>query len=265
MNNMIVDGRALADSIATDAVAILSQCPHVPQMGILAIAPTKETQSFLRIKKKWAERLGISVYEEIHDTLSQEEALVCMQKLVDSCDGVVLQKPLPKYINEQELLALLPKEKDIDGLTKSSTHISPVALAVETVLHAHTIPIRDKKVVVVGEGKLVGIPVANLLKEKGAHVTIFNEETGIDVARMQEADIIVSGVGKPGIITADMVGAHTVLIDAGTSESQGTIQGDVDKACYEKVRLISPVPGGIGPITVVELFKNLMKSASCPL
>lgn len=262
---MIIDGRGLAKVIAEDVRRGVAKCKQPPVLGIFAVAPTKEIQSFIRIKKRQAEQLGIRVREETHSALSQEQAENLLKSLVEECDGVVLQKPLPRELNEAKLLTLIPKEKDVDGLREDSPYMSPVAQAVRIVLHTYQVRVQGAKAVVVGSGKLVGMPVADMLEKQGASVVVFDKDTGIDHSAMHAADIIVSGVGKEGIITSDMVSAKTVLIDAGTSESQGAVVGDVHKDCYEKVRLISPVPGGIGPITVVELFKNLLKSASCSL
>lgn len=262
---MIIDGRKLARVIAEDIRSGVLKCTEPPVLGIFAVDPTKETQSFIRIKRRQAEQLGIVVREEIHDTLTQERAEDVLEGLVQECDGVVLQKPLPRGLDEAKLLACIPKEKDIDGLREDSLFVSPVAQAVQTMLREHHVELRGAKAVVVGSGKLVGMPVAHMLEKQSANVVVFDKNTGIDPVVIRAADIIVSGVGKEGIITSDMISTNVVLIDAGTSESRGAVVGDVHKDCYEKARLISPVPGGIGPITVVELFKNLLKSASCPL
>jgi len=262
---MIVDGKALARDITEVLKQTLAKCSKKPILGIVMIAPTPETRSFVRIKKAKAEELGIMVVEEeLQEGVSQEEAEVVLQKVVDMSDGVVLQQPIPSYLDNNALCALIPAEKDIDALTEKSTHISPVAGAVQEILSAYKIKTQGVPAVVIGSGKLVGIPVTKLLRELGAEVVVMTKETGIDSNVLKKAAIIVSGAGSAGLITKDVLSEGAVVIDAGTSESMGSIKGDVDIECYEHVALISPVPGGVGPLTVISLFKNLVKSASCP-
>lgn len=260
---MKIDGKVIAAQVEAEIRSLRDKCPGIPMLGLFAINPTKETEQFMRIKKQKAKDLGIIVLETMLYNPSQEEAEASLRQLVARADGVVVQQPVPKEISNDALLKHIPKEKDIDALTKESVYISPVARAVRTMLSSCAEEVFEKKVVVLGSGALVGKPVASLLKEQGAIVTIFDKETGVDHAVLQEADVVISGMGVPHMVTSDMVSKHAFIIDAGTSESGGTLRGDVDPRVYEYARLVSPVPGGLGPITVVELFKNLMISASC--
>tara|TARA_B100000745_G_scaffold281651_2_gene214488 strand:- start:4205 stop:4996 length:792 start_codon:yes stop_codon:yes gene_type:complete len=261
---MIVDGKALAREISDVLSVQIRECKKVPVLGILMIAPTPETKSFVRIKKKKAEELGIEVLEkELSENVSQEEVERELKELISSTDGVVLQQPIPSHLNNEVLCSLISAEKDIDALTDKSVHISPVAGAIKEILEKYEVETKEVPAVVIGSGKLVGVPAAKLLKELGALVTVMTKETGIDAEILKGAKIIVSGAGRANLITKDMVSNDAIVIDAGTSESRGAIVGDVDKDCYESVALVSPVPGGVGPLTVVSLFKNLAKSASC--
>lgn len=260
---MIIDGKALARDSSIALAKEIQNCPGIT-LGIFMIAPTEETKSFVRIKKKKAAELGVSVIEEtLPSEVSTEAAAQMLMTLIEKVDGVVIQKPLPEHIDTEVLCNLLPKEKDIDALTDSSPYMSPVAGAVQEIFSAYNIDPKGMKAVVVGSGVLVGKPVTALLKERGAHVTVMTKDTGVNVEAMKKADIIISGAGKPGLITKNMLQQSAIVIDAGTSESNGAMVGDVDSECYEYVYLISPVPGGVGPLTVISLFKNLYKSASC--
>lgn len=261
---MIVDGKALAREITDVLKEDIKKCSNTPVLGILMIAPTPETRSFVRIKKRKAEELGVEVIEkELGAESSQEEVSKTIQNLIEKSHGVVLQQPIPKHLDNEALCNLIPKDKDVDALTKESVYASPVAGAVEEIFKKYSVQTEGVRVVVIGSGKLVGQPVAELLIDMGALVTVMTKETGINSEKLKKAKIIVSGAGRAGLITKDMVSEDAVVIDAGTSESRGAIMGDVDKGCYEKVSLVSPVPGGVGPLTVVSLFKNLSKSASC--
>jgi len=261
---MIVDGKALARDISEVLKGTIKECSKTPVLGLLMIAPTPETKSFVRIKKTKAEELGISVVEEdLALDAEQDEVVAVLQKLIEKSDGVVLQQPIPNHLDNDALCALIPAEKDVDALTEESIYTSPVAGAVAEILKAYDVETQGVNAVVIGSGKLVGKPAAKLLKDLGADVSIMTKETGLDFEKLLEARIVVSGAGRAGLLTKDMLHPDAVVIDAGTSESRGAIHGDVNPECYENVRLVSPVPGGVGPLTVISLFKNLAKSASC--
>ena len=263
---MLIDGKEIA-RIMEDAVRRdIASCTKEVALGIFMIAPTKETEQFVRIKKRKGESLGIDIQEVCLDTnASQEEARAALLALVERVDGVVLQQPIPNHFDVNELLACIPKEKDVDALRDDSLYCSPVAGAVSEILTHQNVSVEGKRAVVIGLGSLVGKPVAAYLKASGADVMVMTKETGLDGSLLQEADIIVSGAGRSGLVQPAMIKEGAVVIDAGTSESRGAVCGDVDPACYELPSYITPVPGGVGPITVMYLFKNLIKSASCAL
>lgn len=261
---MSIDGKALARDIEAVLKNDIAACKRVPVLGILMIDPTPETESFVRIKKKKAQELGVTVIEtELKAEAQEEEVVAALEDLVARSDGVVLQQPIPGHLNVDVLCNRIPPIKDIDGLHTKSVHLSPVAGAVQEILKKYSVETEGVSAVVIGSGNLVGKPVATLLQKLGADVSIMTKETGIDAEILSQAKIVVSGAGSPRLITKNMVNKEMVLIDAGTSESGGSLVGDVDPECYEHVALISPVPGGVGPLTVISLFKNLIKSASC--
>ncbi len=180
-------------------------------------------------------------------------------------DGVVVQLPLPAYIHVATILAAIPTEKDIDVLSPNAIAkyknsalkiLPPVAAAVQCILEQHAVSVVEKDVVILGNGRLVGAPVALLFRHNHAHVTVFDKPVQELAHVLRDADIVVSGVGKPGLVQPHMLKKGVVLIDAGTSESQGMLVGDVDPACAEHAALMTPVPGGVGPLTVVMLLKN---------
>lgn len=263
---MLIDGREIARTIEDALTKDVAACNDQITLGIFMIAPTKETEQFVRIKKKKAEQLGILVEEVcLEEVATREKAIAALKDLVEKTNGVVLQQPIPNSFNIEELLACIPKEKDVDALREGSPYRSPVAGAVFEILQYQNVSIPGKKVVVIGSGNLVGKPVAELLKEEDAEVVVMTKETGLNESLLQDADIIVSGAGRPELIKPHMIKEGAIVVDAGTSESRGAVRGDVDPVCYGLPAHITPVPGGIGPITVMYLFKNLIKSASCAL
>lgn len=260
---MIVNGREIAEEILRELRGPLT-------LGVI-MGTDPASDSFVKMKEKSAARVGVMLKRFTPAQI--DEALLC--------DGVIVQLPLP---NASELIAKIPPEKDVDALGADARVLSPVAGAILEVLKysdlletnnpdARSGPRlkRRGKAVVVGAGKLVGAPAAKLLQELGAQVSIITSTHG-SLEELRSADIVVLGAGKPGFIGPSMLKRGVVLIDAGTSDSskptassgvppKAVISGDADPACAEVASVFTPVPGGIGPIAVAMIFKNLFSLA----
>jgi methylenetetrahydrofolate dehydrogenase (NADP+)/methenyltetrahydrofolate cyclohydrolase len=244
---MIIDGKKIAEEI----IAALEK--ERSNFGALSLAVVSEgedaaTESFIKIKSRVATRLNVEVRRFTPAEIS--EALLC--------DGIIVQLPIP---NAAPLLAAIPPEKDVDAITEGDNPPTggvraPVAEAVSEIFTRHSVAAAGKKAVVVGAGKLVGAPVAELLKYLGADVQIITKNEG-SLSDLKDADIVVLGAGEPGLVKPEMLKEGVVLIDAGTSEASGRLAGDADPACAEVASVFTPVPGGIGPIAVAMIFKNL--------
>lgn len=251
---MILDGKQIAERVYS------SLSPRPASLGVLLTAGSPVTDSFVRIKEKAAARLGVTlVRAEIATGATTEVAFLTLRDLVSQTDGVIVQLPLPATIDTDALLAAMPGSKDVDGISPEAKVRPPVALAVEEILMAELVPTRGRKAVVVGSGRLVGAPSARLLTELGAEVTVLGKGDSLDV--LNDADVIVLGAGEPGFVKPEHIKEGVVLIDAGTSESSGKVVGDADPACAEKASVFTPVPGGVGPIAVAMIFKNLFELA----
>jgi methylenetetrahydrofolate dehydrogenase (NADP+)/methenyltetrahydrofolate cyclohydrolase len=234
---MIVNGKKIAEEI----VASLGNSLRGKKLGIVVGTQDVATESFIKIKARVALRLGVEV---VRGELGS---------LVQSCDGIIVQLPHP---DAEALIAQIPPEKDLDAIGPNPLVRTPVAEAISEVLVRGTVSALQKKVVVVGRGRLVGAPAAELLKELGAHVTVITQDEG-SLTELKDADIVVLGAGEPGLVKPEMLKEGVVLIDAGTSEAAGRLMGDADPACAEVASIFTPVPGGIGPIAVAMIFKNL--------
>lgn len=229
---MIIDGRQIAEEI----IAGLGESLRGKTLGVVMSEGDVATQSFVKIKEKVAARLGVELKR--FSAAQMQDALLC--------DGVIVQLPIQ---NGEALLAQIPADKDVDNKP-----VAPVAAAVEEILKRNNVS--GGKAVVVGEGRLVGKPTAAMLREKGFDVSVVSlEQRSLD--DLKDADIVVSGAGSPGLIKPEMLKQGVVLIDAGTSESAGKVVGDADPACAAVASVFTPVPGGVGPIAVAMLFKNL--------
>lgn len=259
---MIIDGRAIAEDIYTDLAPAFMALERTVRLGIVVVGENSIIESFVRIKGRSAARLNIEmVRKDLPESASEMEIISAIHTLNKNTDAVIAQLPLPKGVSTNNVLAAVPNAKDVDALNpdipedKRLVH-APVALAAVEILKRSHIPIKNARAVVVGAGRLVGAPSAWLLRSLGANVSVFSLEEG-SVKDLKDADIIVSGAGNPGFIKPEHIKDGVALIDGGTSELNKRIAGDADPACAEKARIFTPVPGGVGPIAVAMIFKNL--------
>lgn len=258
---MIIDGRAIAQDILAGVKGTTDGLDAPIIMRVITVSPNGPTQSYLRTKARAAETAGIA-FEVVE--LSGEAMTTDAVEAVSAAgaDAVIVQLPLPAGIDTTVVLAAIRPEKDADALTSAArttgAPVPPVAAAVEEILIREGVEVAGKNVVVIGKGWLVGEPVAARLAALGAHVES-HDTTTFTPGVLSNADIIVSGAGVPHLVKPDMVKDGVVLIDAGTSEANGTIAGDIDPACAPKARLYTPVPGGVGPIAVACLMRNAVQ------
>lgn len=260
---MIIDGRVIAESIYARLAPEFKLLGGKVRLGILIVGNNSVIESFVRIKVRAAERLGIEIMrQDLPDSASGPEIISALNELASKTDAVIPQLPLPPGVNVNSVLAAVPPEKDVDALNPTireedrSVH-APVALAVVEILKRHNVEIEGARAVVVGAGRLVGAPAAWLLRSLGANVSVFSLEEG-SIEDLKDADIIVSGAGQPGFIRPEHIKDGAVLIDAGTSELNKKIAGDINPACAGKAALLTPVPGGVGPVAVAMIFRNLL-------
>jgi len=258
----MIDGKQIAEEIYTDLAPKFTSLGKKVRLGIVVVGANAVIESFVSIKTRAAERLGIEMARvNVPETNNAEKIEEAIDGLVDTCDAVIVQLPLPHGIDTNAMLARVPKEKDVDALNPNvpegerPVH-APVALAVVEILKRSGVDVAGKRTVVIGAGRLVGAPSAWLLKSLGANVSMFTLEEG-SIEDLKDADIVVSGAGSPGMIKPEHIKEGVALIDAGTSELNKKITGDADPACAEKASIFTPVPGGVGPVAVAMIFMNL--------
>jgi methylenetetrahydrofolate dehydrogenase (NADP+)/methenyltetrahydrofolate cyclohydrolase len=247
---MIADGKHIAQIMEEKLAKEFFQLSQKKVCFVL-LGNDPASKKFIEMKSKVAVRLGIAV------DVAQE------MMSFDKYDGVVIQLPVPEGMDTQKILDSVPTEKDIDVLSteaKKTGKPAPVARAVFEILDFYKISLIDKEVLVIGNGKLVGEPVCSILAQKNIPYFVIDKNTDEQVRQEKiiSADIIISGAGVPHMIKPNMIKEGVVLIDAGTSEQSGKLVGDIDPACGDRASLITPVPGGVGPVTVVSLFANLL-------
>lgn len=265
---MVIDGRAIAKEILARVREGVEGLGRTPVVRAVAVRPTPATESYLRIKAAKAEEAGMEL-EVVRLPEEASEEAVKAAVLKGGADAVIVQLPLPEGLYETAILDAIALSLDADVLSRAARErfasgeegslAPPVALAVAEILERAGIDPEGKRAVVIGAGKLVGMPVAEWLRRSGAQTTVLVEEDfsgGADA--LKHADIIVSGAGSPRLITPELLSEGVALIDAGTSESGGVIVGDIDPACASIASVYTPVPGGVGPVAVACLYRNVL-------
>ena len=268
----ILDGKQLAEKIIAQLKTEVAALSRPPRLAVVVVGKDPVVEKFIAQKRKVADKIGVDFrIFPFEETISAKDLRNRVAEIVheEKNTGVIIQLPLPTHISKQHMLNAIVPQKDVDVLSArslgnvvvgSSPIISPVAGAIKALLDEYGIARAGKCIVMMGAGALVGKPVALwLLKEKIGY-SVVTEDTPNVAELLAVADIVISGIGKPKFITGDMVKTGVVVVDAGTSESAGKLSGDVDfDSVSPKASFITPVPGGVGPVTVAMLFKNLVE------
>ncbi len=260
---MKIDGRVIAAEILNDTKARVERLGMSPVVRAITCAPSPATLSYLRIKSARASDAGMTLEVVTMSEDATEEELISAVT-APGAHAVIVQLPLPPQFDAARVVNAIPVEQDADVLSvqaykefKDGGIRPPVVEAIVEVLARAGVGVAGSKAVVVGQGKLVGQPVAEFLEGEGAVVHRLTLDS-VDMSPLGAADIVVSGAGSPHLITPELVRDDVVLIDAGTSESGGALVGDIDPECEEKASVFTPVPGGVGPIAVACLFRNVV-------
>jgi len=268
----ILDGKKLAERILHNLQKEIVKKHLKLTLAIIIVGENRISQIFIRQKEKACDRIGVrfqlfSFSSKISYRLLKKEIAKIARD--SSYSGIIIQLPLPKKFPQQEILNLVPPEKDIDVLSEASLGkfyaktlpISPPTVeGISRLLKTYKIPIKGKNIVLIGAVDLVGLPLALWFLGEEATVSVAHKFTKDIASLTKKADVVVSGVGKPNLVKGTMVKKGVVVIDAGTSQVKGKVVGDIDfETVAKKASFITPVPGGVGPMTVACLLKNLVK------
>ncbi|KST55609.1 bifunctional methylenetetrahydrofolate dehydrogenase/methenyltetrahydrofolate cyclohydrolase FolD [Staphylococcus aureus] len=271
----ILDGKQIAKDYRhglQNQVEALKEKGFTPKLSVILVGNDGASQSYVRSKKKAAEKIGmISEIVHLEETATEEEVLNELNRLNndDSVSGILVQVPLPKQVSEQKILEAINPDKDVDGFhpinigklyIDEQTFVPCTPLGIMEILKHADIDLEGKNAVVIGRSHIVGQPVSKLLLQKNASVTILHSRSKDMASYLKDADVIVSAVGKPGLVTKDVVKEGAVIIDVGnTPDENGKLKGDVDyDAVKEIAGAITPVPGGVGPLTITMVLNNTL-------
>ncbi len=266
---MYVDGNRIQQELKTALAAKAAACSVRPALAVVRVGDDLVSRKFTERKQRFGEEAGVRValleFDQ-HITTKALQKEIAAISAREEFQGVIVQLPLPDHINTQKILDTVPLEKDVDVLSEEAVSafargalsvLPPVAGAVKEILARAGIDPKTRSAVVIGRGRLVGVPVATWLCNEGAVPDVIDVRTPDAASVIAEADLIISGAGTPGLIKPESVKQGVVIIDAGTSTAGGELHGDVDPSVEEKASVFTPVPGGIGPVTVAKLFENL--------
>ncbi|MCO4328967.1 bifunctional methylenetetrahydrofolate dehydrogenase/methenyltetrahydrofolate cyclohydrolase FolD [Staphylococcus hyicus] len=275
MSAKILDGKQIAKDYRQglqDEVEVLKQKGYTPKLSVILVGNDGASQSYVRSKKKAAEKIGM-LSEVIHldEETSEADVLKELDRLNndDTVSGILVQVPLPKQVNEQKVLDAIDPDKDVDGfhpinigrLYLDEAKLIPCTpLGVMELLKHADINLEGKNAVVIGRSHIVGQPVSKLLIQQNATVTILHSRSKNIHEHLKNADVIVSAVGRPGMVKKEDVKEGAVVIDVGnTPDENGKLKGDVEYDEVSKVAgAITPVPGGVGPMTITMVLNNTL-------
>jgi methylenetetrahydrofolate dehydrogenase (NADP+)/methenyltetrahydrofolate cyclohydrolase len=275
----LIDGKSLAlkvhTSVSTEVESLKQEKNIVPGLAVILIGDDPASHAYVKMKAKACEKVGFySITHNMPDSISQDEIIATIEMMNKNprIDGILVQLPLPKHVDTDKILEVIDPKKDVDGfhaynvgrlVTKLDTFVACTPLGVMKMFEEYDIELQGQDVCVVGASNIVGKPMAALLLNANATVTVTHIHTKDLKSHTSKADIIVVGVGVPGLIKEDMVKDGAIVIDIGINRlDNGTLVGDVDFAnVSKKCSYITPVPGGVGPMTIAMLLSNTVKAA----
>lgn len=273
----IIDGKEIASTIKEELkeeVKALREEGTVPGLAVVLVGEDPASQTYVRMKEKTCKEVGL--HSEVHRldvSTSQEELLDLIEELNkdDAIHGILVQLPLPDHIDEKRVLKAIRLAKDVDGfhpenvgnlITGDDCFVPCTPQGVMVLLERSGVELKGKNAVIIGRSNIVGKPVAHLLLDQHATVTICHSRTRDLKEEALRADVLVVAIGRPKMVTGDMVKEGAVVIDVGVNRLEDGLVGDVDfEAAKERASAITPVPGGVGPMTIAMLIKNTIEAS----
>jgi len=268
----LIDGTAVAGRIRA---GLRNEVGELGEIGLATVLVGEDpaSQIYIRLKHQAAEEVGIrAVDRRLPEETSEGELLELVAELNDddSIDGILVQTPLPGQLDEAHVMRAIDPMKDVDGLHPFNagqlffghpTLVPATPLGIMRLLEQYEVKVAGARAVVVGRSLIVGRPMAMLLLHENATVTICHSRTDDLTRQTLDADILVVAVGLAGVVTADMVKAGSAVVDVGMNRTEAGLVGDVDPGAAERAALMTPVPGGVGPMTIAMLLGNTVRAA----
>jgi methylenetetrahydrofolate dehydrogenase (NADP+)/methenyltetrahydrofolate cyclohydrolase len=268
-----MDGRALAERIRAEVADAVSDLDRAPGLATVLVGDDAASDIYIRNKHKAAREAGIDALDHrLPQDASEEDVLGLVQELndKDEIDAILVQLPLPEGINENKVIGAVEPVKDVDGFHPFNagqlylgepTHVPATPLGILALLDEYDVDLDGTSAVVIGRSQIVGKPVAHLLLQRNATVTLCHSRTRDLADRARGADVLVVATGRAGLVGAEDVKEGATVVDVGINRTETGIVGDVDPAAAERAGLITPVPGGVGPMTIAMLLSSTVRAA----
>jgi methylenetetrahydrofolate dehydrogenase (NADP+)/methenyltetrahydrofolate cyclohydrolase/formyltetrahydrofolate synthetase len=279
----LIDGKEIALGIRTELKDEIETRGYKPVLAVVLVGKRRDSETYVKMKIKACQEVGIeSQNYTFDDDISEMELIKVVNKLNDdsNVDGILVQLPLPKHINESNVIETISPEKDVDGLTRynqgllSDLSIEPLFYPCTpkgclTLLEKSNVELNGKKAVIIGRSKIVGLPMSLILLRNNVSITICHSKTLQEdlIQYLSQADIVIVAIGKPEFVKSEWLNTKCVVIDVGinavddsTKKEGYRLVGDVEASARNKVKMITPVPGGVGPMTIAILLQNTVKS-----
>ncbi len=266
--------KATRDKVKGDITEFFKEKGRIPCLAVIIVGSDSASQTYVKNKILGCEEVGMKSlsYTESESATNEHIAAIITKLASDNTvDGILVQLPLPKHLDERYLLSLIPDSKDVDGFSPNNLGllamntprtISCTPFGVMELLASTGVDIAGKHAVIIGRSNTVGKPMAMLLLNADATVTVCHSKTVNLKQITSQADILIAAIGRPNFVTADMVKSGAIVIDVGINRVDGKLCGDVDFAAVsEKCSYITPVPGGVGPMTISMLLSNTLMAA----
>jgi len=272
MSATLIKGKPIADRIRAEVAEEVAQLGHIGLVTVL-VGDDPASEVYIRLKHKAATEAGFDARDiRLPGEITQDELLARVRELNadDEVDAILVQLPLPKHLDEAVVIRAIAPLKDVDGLHPFNagqlflgrpTLVGATPLGVLAMLHEHRIELDGARAVVIGRSDIVGKPMAHLLMQANATVTICHSHTRDLQRHTLDADVLVAAVGVPTMVSPDMVKTGGVVIDVGINRTEAGLVGDVDPGAAEVAAHLTPVPGGVGPMTIACLLQNAVRCA----
>jgi methylenetetrahydrofolate dehydrogenase (NADP+) / methenyltetrahydrofolate cyclohydrolase len=270
----VIDGKALGAKVREEVAASVAELGHVGLATVL-VGDDPASHIYIDLKQKAAQQAGMEARDlKLPADTSEDELLAAIAELNtdDGVDGLLVQLPLPDHIDENRVIEAIAPEKDVDGIHPINagrlylgrpTLVPGTPLGIMRMLDEYEIPLEGARAVVVGRSAIVGKPMAHLLLQRNATVTICHSRTQELERHTLDAEVLVAAVGRTHLVSADMVKAGATVIDVGMNRDEGSrkVLGDVDPGAMERAAFMTPVPGGVGPMTIAMVLQNAAAAA----
>jgi methylenetetrahydrofolate dehydrogenase (NADP+)/methenyltetrahydrofolate cyclohydrolase len=268
-----MDGKALAARVRAEVAGEVEEIGRPVGLATVLVGDDQASAIYVRRKQEACEEVGIApIHHELSGDVSEQEllALVADLNADERVTGILVQLPLPDHVDEGRVIRSIAPVKDVDGFHPASaghllqgepTFVAATPAGIMEILRAYEIPLLGARAVVVGRSNIVGKPMALLLLGEHATVTVCHSRTRDLAAVVREADVVVAAVGRAGMVTRDMVKEGAAVVDVGINRVEGKVVGDVAEDVGEVAGFLTPVPGGVGPMTIASLLRNTVRAA----